>query len=32
MQLTTHQSRTAAQRFYEQLGFEASHIGMKLTL
>ena len=32
MQLTTHQSRTAAHRFYEQLGFEASHIGMKLTL
>lgn len=32
MQLTTHQSRAAAQRFYEQLGFEASHIGMKLSL
>ncbi|MDQ0147125.1 MULTISPECIES: GNAT family N-acetyltransferase [Pseudarthrobacter] len=32
MQLTTHQSRTAAHRFYEQLGFEASHVGMKLTL
>lgn len=32
MQLTTHKSRTAAHRFYEQLGFEASHIGMKLTL
>ena len=32
MQLTTHQSRAAAHRFYEQLGFEASHVGMKLAL
>lgn len=32
MQLTTHKSRTAAHRFYERLGFEASHEGMKLTL
>ncbi|GGH95200.1 GNAT family N-acetyltransferase [Arthrobacter liuii] len=32
MQLTTHQSRGAAHRFYEHLGFEASHVGMKLTL
>lgn len=32
MQLTTHKSRTAAHRFYEQLGFEASHVGMKLAL
>ncbi|HEY1157201.1 MAG TPA: GNAT family N-acetyltransferase [Arthrobacter sp.] len=32
MQLTTHRSRTEAHRFYEQLGFEASHVGMKLTL
>ena len=32
MQLTTHKSRTAAHRFYEQLSFEASHVGMKLTL
>jgi len=32
IQLTTHQSRTAAQRFYQQLGFEASHVGMKLAL
>ncbi len=32
MQLTTHHSRSAAHRFYGQLGFEASHIGMKLTL
>ncbi|MDT0170435.1 GNAT family N-acetyltransferase [Pseudarthrobacter sp. BRE9] len=32
MQLTTHKSRSAAHRFYRQLGFEASHIGMKLAL
>ena len=32
MQLTTHTSRSAAHRFYEQLGFAASHVGMKLTL
>ena len=32
MQLTTHKSRTAAHRFYERLGFEASHEGMKRTL
>jgi GNAT superfamily N-acetyltransferase len=32
MQLTTHHSRSAAHRFYEQLGFEASHVGMKLAL
>ncbi|HJW01296.1 MAG TPA: GNAT family N-acetyltransferase [Arthrobacter sp.] len=32
MQLTTHKSRTAAHRFYERLGFAASHEGMKLTL
>ncbi|MDP9988588.1 GNAT superfamily N-acetyltransferase [Arthrobacter oryzae] len=32
MQLTTHKSRSAAHRFYEQLGFEASHVGMKLAL
>ncbi|UTT71631.1 GNAT family N-acetyltransferase [Arthrobacter sp. DNA4] len=32
MQLTTHRSRTAAHRFYEQLGFEPSHVGMKLAL
>lgn len=32
LQLTTHKSRTAAHRFYERLGFEASHEGMKLTL
>ncbi|MGM9471964.1 GNAT family N-acetyltransferase [Pseudarthrobacter sp. YS3] len=32
MQLTTHKARTAAHRFYERLGFDASHEGMKLTL
>lgn len=32
MQLTTNASRTDARRFYERLGFEASHIGMKLVL
>ena len=32
MQLTTHKTRRAAHRFYERLGFEASHEGMKLTL
>ena len=32
VQLTTDKTRTDAQRFYERLGFEASHIGMKLTL
>jgi ribosomal protein S18 acetylase RimI-like enzyme len=28
-QLTTHKSRTDAKRFYEALGFEATHVGMK---
>jgi GNAT superfamily N-acetyltransferase len=32
VQLTTDKSRTAAHRFYERLGFTASHEGMKLTL
>lgn len=32
VQLTTDQSRTEAHRFYERLGFEASHVGMKLAL
>jgi ribosomal protein S18 acetylase RimI-like enzyme len=32
VQLTTDKSRPDARRFYEQLGFEASHEGMKLTL
>jgi len=32
LQLTTHASRLDAHRFYERLGFVASHIGMKLEL
>lgn len=32
VQLTTDRTRADAQRFYERLGFEASHIGMKLVL
>lgn len=32
MQLTTDKSRTGAHRFYERLGFAASHEGMKLAL
>lgn len=32
VQLTTDKSRTDAQRFYERLGFERSHEGMKLML
>jgi GNAT superfamily N-acetyltransferase len=32
MQLTTHETRRDAHRFYERLGFKASHLGMKLTL
>lgn len=32
MQLTTHKTRKGAHRFYERLGFEASHEGMKLPL
>jgi ribosomal protein S18 acetylase RimI-like enzyme len=32
VQLTTDRTRADALRFYEGLGFEASHIGMKLTL
>ncbi|MDH3475930.1 MAG: GNAT family N-acetyltransferase [Rhodospirillales bacterium] len=32
MQLTTDKSRAQAHRFYEQLGFVASHEGMKLSL
>lgn len=31
-QLTTHRSRQAAHRFYERLGFDPSHVGMKLVL
>jgi GNAT superfamily N-acetyltransferase len=30
--LTTHASRADAHRFYERLGFVASHVGMKLKL
>lgn len=32
VQLTTHESREAAHRFYERLGFKGSHLGMKLSL
>lgn len=31
-QLTTDRARPDAHRFYERLGFVASHVGMKLTL
>jgi GNAT superfamily N-acetyltransferase len=32
VQLTSNSKRTAARRFYERLGFTASHTGMKLYL
>ena len=32
VQLTTHKSREDAHRFYERLGFEGTHLGMKLSL
>jgi len=32
VQLTSHKSRVDAHRFYERLGFEGSHLGMKLNL
>jgi len=32
VQLTSMRSRTHAHRFYEKLGFEISHVGMKLKL
>ena len=32
IQLTTNKKRTRAKQFYERLGFEASHEGMKLYL
>jgi hypothetical protein len=32
VQLTSDKSRPDAQRFYERLGFVASHVGMKLAL
>jgi len=30
--LTTNAARVDAQRFYEQIGFERSHIGLKYQL
>jgi len=32
MQLSSHASRVDARRFYERLGFEATHVGMKRLL
>lgn len=32
VQLTTNAHRTDARRFYERVGFQASHVGMKLPL
>jgi GNAT superfamily N-acetyltransferase len=32
MQLTTNAGRTDARRFYENLGFKGTHVGMKLKL
>lgn len=32
VQLSSNRQRTDARRFYESLGFEASHVGMKLVL
>lgn len=32
VQLTTNNDRTDAHRFYENLGFKGSHLGMKLSL
>lgn len=32
IQLTSNQARIDARRFYERLGFKASHVGMKLYL
>jgi GNAT superfamily N-acetyltransferase len=32
IQLTSNKSRKSAHRFYERLGFHASHEGMKLDL
>lgn len=32
VQLTTHQTRVDAHRFYERLGFKGSHLGMKISL
>lgn len=32
IQLTTHKTREDAHRFYERLGFQGSHLGMKFSL
>jgi GNAT superfamily N-acetyltransferase len=32
VQLTTHRTRADAHRFYERLGFQGSHLGMKISL
>jgi len=32
MQLTSHKERKDAHRFYEKLGFKATHVGMKIGL
>ncbi|HMZ07524.1 MAG TPA: GNAT family N-acetyltransferase [Anaerolineales bacterium] len=32
MQLTSHMTRKDAHRFYEKLGFQKAHVGMKLNL
>ena len=32
MQLTTNADRVDAHRFYERLGFDRTHLGMKLKL
>jgi len=32
LQLTTHNSRLNAHRFYERLGFKGTHLGMKISL
>jgi GNAT superfamily N-acetyltransferase len=32
VQLTSHRSRAEAHRFYERLGFQGTHLGMKLSL
>lgn len=32
IQLTSHKTRLDAHRFYERLGFQGSHLGMKLSL
>jgi GNAT superfamily N-acetyltransferase len=32
VQLTTHNTRASAHRFYERLGFKGTHLGMKISL